>query len=90
MSNNIAEIKNKDRVINELMRFIKKVLAEPEICEKAIAIARKHIDKKDADHLIAEELSAITSVKIPIEFSDADKLFLHVLKEVVRDEQALY
>ncbi|WP_417584213.1 hypothetical protein [Nitrincola sp.] len=90
MSNNIAEIKNKERVINELMRFIKKVLADPQICDKAIAIARKHMDQKDADHLIAEELSSLTSVKIPIEFSEADKLFLHVLKEVVKDEQALY
>lgn len=90
MSNNIAEIKNKERVINELMRFIKKVLADPQICDKAIAIARKHMDQKDSDHLIAEELSSLTSVKIPIEFSEADRLFLHVLKEVVKDEQALY
>jgi hypothetical protein len=87
---NITEIKNKERVINELMRFIRKVLADPSICEVALSVARKHIDKKDADQLIAEELSSLTSVKIPIEFNEADKLFLHVLKEVVRDEQALY
>lgn len=88
--NNISEMKNKDRVINELMRFIRKVLADPQICDKALAIARKHIDHKDADTLIAEELSSLTSVKIPTEFSDADKLFLQVLKEVVRDEHAMY
>ncbi|WP_151705138.1 hypothetical protein [Nitrincola alkalilacustris] len=86
----ISEIKNKERVINELMRFIRKVLADPKLCEQALMIARKHIDKKDADMLIADELSTTTSVKIPIEFSDADRLFLHVLKEAVRDEQALY
>jgi hypothetical protein len=29
-------------------------------------------------------------VKIPAEHSDADKLFLEVLREVVRDEKAMY
>ncbi len=86
----VAEIKNKDRVINELMLFIRKVLAEPEISEKAIEIARKHINEPNADMLIAEELSSTTNVKIPIEHSDADTLFLQVLKDVVRDETALY
>ncbi|KAA0874288.1 hypothetical protein [Nitrincola tapanii] len=88
--NNISEIKNKERVINELMRFIRKVLADPQICPVALEVARKHIDSKNADVLIADELSSLTSVKIPVEFSDADKLFLQVLKDVVRDEQALY
>jgi len=86
----VAEIKNKDRVINELMLFIRKVLSEPEICEKAIEIARKHINEPNADVLIADELSSSTNVKIPIEHSDADTLFLQVLKDVVRDETALY
>ena len=86
----VAEIKNKDRVINELMLFIRKVLAEPEISEKAIEIARKHINEPNADMLIADELSSTTNVKIPIEHSDADSLFLQVLKDVVRDETALY
>ncbi|MBE9397033.1 hypothetical protein IOQ59_07130 [Pontibacterium sp. N1Y112] len=86
----VAEIKNKDRVINELMLFIRKVLAEPEISEKAIEIARKHINEPNADMLIADELSSTTNVKIPIEHSDADTLFLQVLKDVVRDETALY
>ncbi|WP_372831432.1 hypothetical protein [Pontibacterium sp.] len=86
----VAEIKNKDRVINELMLFIRKVLAEPEISEKAIEIARKHINEPNADMLIADELSSTTNVKIPLEHSDADSLFLQVLKDVVRDETALY
>jgi len=86
----VAEIKNKERVINELMGFIRKVLVEPEICETALAIARKHINEENADVLIADELSAATNVKIPVEHSDADALFLHILKEVVKDEQALY
>ncbi|MGB0467569.1 MAG: hypothetical protein ACPGF7_08595 [Pontibacterium sp.] len=86
----IAEIKNKERVINELMLFIRKVLSEPEICEAALEIARQHLNDPNADVVIADALSAATNVKIPVEHSDADKLFLQVLKDVVKDEQALY
>jgi len=87
---NISEIKNKERTISELMLFIRKVFNEPQICEIAKEIARKHIDAQDADQLIAEELSATTNVKIPLEQSDADRLFLQTLKDLIRDEQALY
>ena len=87
---NLSEIRNQERVIDELMRFIRKVLSEPEICDTAKQIARKYINEKDCDQLIAEELSATTNVKIPIEHSDADRLFLEVLKDVIRDEKALY
>lgn len=86
----ISEIKNKERVINELLLFIRKVLVEPEIFETAKEIARKHLSEKDAMQLIAEELSATTNVKIPIEHSVADELFLELLIEVVKDEKALY
>lgn len=86
----VAEIKNKERVINELMGFIRKVLVEPEICDAAKEIARKHMGADDAATLIADELSATTNVKIPLERSDADELFLYVLQEVIKDEQALY
>ena len=55
-----------------------------------MAVARELIDHEDADKLIAERISDTTNVKIPAEHSDADKLFLELLKEVVRDEQALY
>ena len=54
----VSEIKNKERVINELILFIRKVFDEPQICEIAKEIARKHIDQPDANQLIAEELSA--------------------------------
>jgi len=87
---NVSEIKNKDKVINELLLFIRKVLVEPDINTKALDIARKYIDEKNADVLIADELSSTTNVKIPVEHSDADKLFLKLLRDVVRDEKALY
>ena len=86
----ISDIKNKERVIEELVRFTRKVLAEPQICDQAKAIARKHMKSVHANQLIAEELSGTTSVRIPLEHSEADTLFLELLKDVVRDESALY
>lgn len=86
----IAEIKNKERVINELMGFIRKVLVEPEICEIAKQIAREHLNDENAAVVIADKLSAATNVKIPLEHSEADRLFLEILIDVIKDEQALY
>lgn len=86
----ISEIKNKERVINELTLFIRKVFAEPEICNAAKDIARKHLNDPNALTLIGEELSATTNVKIPIEHSEADDLFLELLIDIVKDETALY
>lgn len=86
----ITEIKNKERVINELLGFIRKVLQEPEICSQALDIARKHMNDENAAVVIAEELSAVSNVKIPLEHSEADRLFLELLIELIKDEQALY
>ncbi|BBB31276.1 MULTISPECIES: hypothetical protein [Neptunomonas] len=86
----IAEIKNKERVIKELTLFIRKVFSEPEICAIAKDIARKHLNSPNANVLIADELSSLTNVKIPIEHSEADEMFLDLLKDIVKDETALY
>jgi hypothetical protein len=86
----ITEIKNKERVINELMSFIRKVLVEPEISKIATDIAREHLNDDNARVVIAEALSAATNIKIPLEHSEADELFLDVLIDVIKDEQALY
>jgi hypothetical protein len=48
------------------------------------------MDAEHANQLIADELSGSTSVRIPLEHSEADTLFLELLKDVVRDETALY
>ncbi len=84
------DVRNRDRIIEELRVFIKKVLVEPEIVGTSLGITRELIDDDDADQKIAERISATTNVKIPVEHSDADKLFIELLKEVVRDEKALY
>ncbi|GGK85179.1 hypothetical protein [Amphritea balenae] len=85
-----AEIKNKERAIDELVLVLRKIFGEPEICAAALEIARKHINEEHANVKIADELSSLTSIKIPIEHSEADTLFLEMLKDLVRDEQALY
>lgn len=86
----------KTRVINELRSFIKKLLQDPKILDQSLEIARRHLGQeshKDAMARIASEISDTTSVHIPddpAEHSEADKLFLELLKEVVSEEQALY
>ena len=86
----------KTRVINELRGFIKKLLQDPKILEQSLEVARRHLgegSQKDLMARIANEISETTSVHIPedpSEHSEADKLFLELLKEVVSEEQALY
>lgn len=85
-----AEESRQARVIGELKSFIKKVLSDPTVAVKCMEIARKHKDEADVDRLMAEEISAATTVRIPEIHSDADKIFLELLKEVREDEDALY
>ncbi|SFU01260.1 hypothetical protein [Halomonas saccharevitans] len=86
----------KTRVINELRGFIKKLLQDPKILEQSLDITRRQLTEAgDGDVMarIANEISETTSVHIPedpTEHSEADRLFLELLKEVAREEQALY
>ncbi|TFH86736.1 hypothetical protein EQG41_10380 [Billgrantia azerbaijanica] len=86
----------KTRVINELRSFIKKLLQDPKILDQSLEIARHHLGQENQQDVmvrIASDISDTTSVHIPddpAEHSEADKLFLELLKEVVSEEQALY
>lgn len=86
----------KTRVINELRGFIKKLLQDPKILEQSLEVTRRRLgdaDQTDVMARIANEISETTSVHIPedpAEHSEADRLFLELLKEVVKEEQALY
>ncbi|WP_043532218.1 hypothetical protein [Litchfieldella xinjiangensis] len=85
----------KTRVINELRGFIKKLLQDPKILEQSLEIARKHLPQGDKGAMarVANEISDTTSVHIPedpSEHSEADRLYLELLKEVIDEEQALY
>ncbi|MGM0984049.1 MAG: hypothetical protein ACQEXG_11575 [Pseudomonadota bacterium] len=85
----------KTRVINELRGFIKKLLQDPKILEQSLDITRRQLAEPGEGVMarIANEISDTTSVHIPEdpqEHSEADRLFLELLKEVVKEEQALY
>ena len=78
------------RMIEELRVFIKKVMSEPTIAVKSMEIARKYKGEPNADELMAREISANTTIRIPESWSEADKMFLEILHEVLDDEEALY
>lgn len=88
MSN--AETGRQARIIEELKTFIKKVLTDPTVASTCMSIARSLKDEPDAERKIAEEISAKTIVRIPEIHSDADKIFLEIIKDVLEDEAALY
>ncbi|WP_336365693.1 hypothetical protein [Marinobacter sp. C2H3] len=78
------------KMIAELRVFIKKVLSDPTIAVKSVDIARKYRNEANADELMAREISANTTIRIPENWSEADKMFLEILHEVLDDEEALY
>jgi hypothetical protein len=72
------------------------LLQDPKILEQSLVIARQQLTEGNSSAAmarIANEISDTTSVHIPedpAEHSEADKLFLELLREVVQEEQALY
>ncbi|WP_148864455.1 hypothetical protein [Marinobacter fonticola] len=78
------------RIIDELRAFIKKVLSDPTVAVKCVEIARRYRDDPNATQKIAEEISANTTVRIPEQWSEADRMFLDILRDVLDDEAALY
>ncbi|MFN2359552.1 MAG: hypothetical protein ABR522_00540 [Marinobacter sp.] len=85
-----AEESRQAKVIDELRVFIKKVLSDPTIAVKSVEIARKYRNEPSANELIAREISANTTIRIPENWSRADHMFLDILDEVLDDEEALY
>ena len=85
-----SEESRQAKVISELTVFIRKVLSEPTVASKCMEIARKLKDEPNSDKLIAEEISASTIVRIPEDHSDADKIFIGIIRQVLDDEAALY
>lgn len=83
-------VSSQARVISELRVFIKKVLSDPAVAVKSVEIARKYRNQPSAKELIAREISANTTVRIPENWSEADHMFLEILYEVLDDEAALY
>jgi hypothetical protein len=55
-----------------------------------VEIARKYRNQPNSNELIAREISANTTIRIPESWSRADHMFLDILDEVLDDEEALY
>tara|TARA_R110001592_G_scaffold363348_1_gene684677 strand:- start:63 stop:329 length:267 start_codon:yes stop_codon:yes gene_type:complete len=85
-----AEVSRQAKIISELRVFIRKVLSEPSLAPACMEIAREFKNEPDATKKIAEKISSSTMVRIPEELSDADKIFLDIIHEVLDDESALY
>jgi hypothetical protein len=85
-----ASESRQSKVIDELRVFIKKVLSDPTIAVKSVEIARKYRNQPDVNEKVAREISANTTIRIPENWSDADRMFLDILDEVLDDEEALY
>jgi len=49
------ELRNRDRAIEELRIFLKKIFVEPEIISHSLAITRDLIDEENADAIIAQK-----------------------------------
>lgn len=83
----------KARALAELRQFLKKLLLEPGTLEKTLEIAKRHYGDHKMLDKVANDITAETLVKIPDnpeDRSEADELFLELLKEVVEESQALY
>jgi hypothetical protein len=85
-----AEESRQAKIISELRVFIRKVLSEPSVATACMEIARELKNEPNATQKIAEKISSSTIVRIPEELSDADKIFLDIIHEVLDDESALY
>ena len=83
----------KARALAELRQFLKKLLLEPGTLEKTLEIAKRHYGDHQMLDKVANDITTETLVKIPDNPEDrteADELFLELLKEVVEESQALY
>ncbi|TDO96429.1 hypothetical protein [Marinomonas balearica] len=81
---------NQQRIIDEFLRCFRKMLMEPELSAEIVRIAREHINDPNAYQKIAEEVSSQTTLKIPEDHSDADKMFINLLMDVVKGDSLLY
>lgn len=81
---------NQQRIIDEFLRCFRKMLMNPELAGELVRIAKEHLNEADAYQRIAEEVSKQTTLKIPEEHTEADRLFISLLIDVVKGEANLY
>jgi len=81
---------NQQRVIDEFLRCFRKILMNPELSGELVRIAKENINEPDAYQRIAEEVSNQTTLKIQEEHTEADRMFIKLLMDVVKGDAFLY
>lgn len=86
----MANEHNKQRVIDEFLRCFRKMLMDPELAGDLVRIAKENINDQNAYQRIAEEVSNQTTIKIQEEHTEADRMFIQLLIDVVKGDSQLY
>lgn len=86
----MANEHNKQRVIDEFLRCFRKMLMDPELAVDLVRIAKENINDPNAYQRIAEEVSNQTTIKIQEEHTEADRMFIKLLIDVVKGDSQLY
>jgi hypothetical protein len=81
---------NQQRVIDEFLRCFRKMLMDPELAGELTRIAKENINEPNAYERIAEEVSSQTILKIQDDHTDADRMFIKLLMDVVKGDSQLY
>ncbi|WP_438463392.1 hypothetical protein [Marinomonas sp. PE14-40] len=81
---------NQQRIIDEFLRCFRKMIMEPELAGELVRIAKEHINEPNAYERISEEVSSQTTLKITDEHTDADRMFINLLIDVVKGDSNLY
>lgn len=81
---------NQQRIIDEFMRCFRKLLMDPKLAGELVRIAKENINEPNAYQRIAEEVSNQTTLKIQEEHTEADRMFIKLLMDVVKGDALLY
>lgn len=81
---------NQQRIIDEFLRCFRKMLMDPELAAELVRIAKENIREPNAYQRIAEEVSNQTTIKIQENHTDADRMFIKLLMDVVKGDSQLY
>ncbi len=81
---------NQQRIIDEFLRCFRKILMNPELSGELVRIAKENINEPNAYQRIAEEVSNQTTLKIQEEHTEADRMFIKLLMDVVKGDAFLY
>ncbi|MGR0279929.1 hypothetical protein ACUM5Y_12915 [Marinomonas dokdonensis] len=81
---------NQQRIIDEFLRCFRKMLMDPELAGELVRIAKENINEPNAYERIAAEVSNQTTLKIQENHTEADRMFVKLLMDVVKGDSLLY